>query len=94
MDYPIGLWSIRKCSPRPFIGCRHAIFPGYVGTSCFMHLDRIEHVCPVCHLPSNIVSVWVNLTYVFLEARCPECGKHASRKFDLLEIDRWLQDGA
>jgi hypothetical protein len=58
-----------------------------------MLLDAISYICPVCHVPANIVSVWINLTYLFLEALCPECGKRSARKFDLLKIDRWLQDG-
>ena len=54
--------------------------------------DEITYHCHACRTRGIIRSVAVNATAVILSGLCPHCGAASSRKFDLVEVDKWLRD--
>lgn len=57
-----------------------------------LDFDLVRFNCPNCKRPGIIVAAWLRLTQIGLEGTCPDCHIRSVRMFDLLEIDRWLQD--
>ena len=61
-------------------------------TSDALRFDRITFFCPRCKRAGIIMAAWLALTQVKLEGRCIHCRESSVRTFDLLTIDRWLND--
>jgi hypothetical protein len=52
-----------------------------------IQLDRITFTCGTCQVPGGIASVAINITHLFLEGQCPQCGHTSYYRVELIIAD-------